>query len=314
VPPGAADRVRPGGGHVGGNAPQSGDRGVEHALPPLGDRARDGALAVPVPSGRVGHLEGEQAAAFPQPEPAAEQQVRERRVPAVVAAPPRQVRLACRIVAEQRKRCLARAGTCAALSISRPRSARPGAPGQRLSLCRRRAAAPGGPGPGCARCAAPSRPTRRPAGGPPAPAATCRRRSPGPAAGRAAARPPSPAGRPGPPRASTYRAATRTRRTAGSPSRMPASSPRPATRTATGPGTGPAPGRAGIPGRSGSDGPARCPRRPHAGPGRPIRQAPEPGEPEQAVRVMSSTATIPLPPPRLRSRRQPSLAASGFTG
>jgi len=57
--------------------------------------------------------------------------------------------------------------------------------------------------PGCARCAAPSRPIVDQPQGRPAHAATCCRRSPGPAAGRAAARPPSPAGRPGPPRAST---------------------------------------------------------------------------------------------------------------
>jgi hypothetical protein len=44
-------------------------------------------------------------------------------------------------------------------------------------------------------------------------------------AGRGAARLPSPAGRPGPPRASTSRAATERRRTAGNPWRTPGVSP-----------------------------------------------------------------------------------------
>jgi hypothetical protein len=60
-----------------------------------------GALVIPAPAGRAGHLQGEQAATLPQAQPAAEQPVRERRVPAVVAAPPRRVRLAGRVVAEQ---------------------------------------------------------------------------------------------------------------------------------------------------------------------------------------------------------------------
>ncbi len=240
------------------NAPQRGGRGVEHPLPPLGNRTRDSALAVPVPAG----ASGTSRVSRQPPSRSRSPLLNSRSVNAAfrpsLRPPPRRVRLAVRVVAEQPD--IPPQPVRARRHPLHVRAADiPGEPGQRPSPSRRRAAAPGGPGPGCARCAAPSQPTRRPAAGPPAHAATCCRRSPGPAAGRAVARPPSPAGRPGPPRASTCRAATRTRRTAGSPSRTPASSPRPATRTATGPGTGPAPGQAGTPGqRCGAGRGRRC--------------------------------------------------------
>ena len=101
MPLGAADRLGPDGGDVPADTLQRGGRGVEHALAPFGHRARDTALVIAVPGHRLGDVHGEQAAALPQPQPAAEQEIGERRVPAVVTAPPRPVRLPGGVIAEQ---------------------------------------------------------------------------------------------------------------------------------------------------------------------------------------------------------------------